>query len=99
MLKKHELITLTLYVPKAGSLQYSSRYISRSLARSRLKWAGHVEEMGDEKLAKRANTQKMEGKHGRRMENNYKRYRSWRLIIGNAVRKQSDEWKEKTKKR
>ena len=73
MLKIHELLTLTLYVPKAGSVRYSSRYISISPARSRLKWAGRVERMGDEKWAKRANTQKVERKHGRRMENNYKR--------------------------
>ena len=37
----------------------------KKLARSKLKWAGHIERMGDEKLAKRSDTQKMEGK-GRR---------------------------------
>jgi len=33
--------------------------LTKILARSRLKWAGHVERMGDGQLAKRA--QKMEG--------------------------------------
>ena len=32
--------------------------------RSRLKWAGYVERMGDEKLAKRSDAQKVEGKGG-----------------------------------
>ena len=30
------------------------------LARSRLKWTGHVERMGDEKLAKRVGVEKVE---------------------------------------
>ena len=34
----------------------------KKLSRSRLKWAGHVEGMGDEKLAKRADAQKVKGK-------------------------------------
>ena len=34
-------------------------------ARSRLMWAGHVERMGDEKLAKRADAQKVECKRMR----------------------------------
>ena len=34
------------------------------LVRSRLNWAGHVERMGDEKLAKKADVQKVEGKRG-----------------------------------
>ena len=32
------------------------------LMRSRLKWARHVESMGDEELAERADAQKVEGK-------------------------------------
>ena len=32
------------------------------LMRSRLKWARHVERMGDEELAERADAQKVEGK-------------------------------------
>ena len=35
---------------------------SKKLVRSRLKWAGHVERIGDEKLAKRSDTQKVKGK-------------------------------------
>ena len=34
----------------------------KKLARRRKKWAGHVERMGDGKLAKRADPQKVEGK-------------------------------------
>ena len=34
----------------------------KNLVMSRLKWVGHVERMGDEKLAKGADTQKVEGK-------------------------------------
>ena len=34
----------------------------KKLARSRLKWAGNVERMEDEKLAKRADAQKVERK-------------------------------------
>ena len=34
----------------------------KNLVRSRLKWARHVERMGDEKLAKRADVQEMEGR-------------------------------------
>ena len=37
----------------------------KKLVRSRLKWASYVEKMGDEKLAKRADTQKAEGKGGK----------------------------------
>ena len=37
----------------------------KKLVRSRLKWAGHVERMGDEKLAKRADAQKVERKEGK----------------------------------
>ena len=37
----------------------------KKLVRSWLKWAGQVDRMGDEKLAKRADAQKVEGK-GRR---------------------------------
>ena len=36
----------------------------KKLLRSRLKWAGHVERMGDDKLAKRTDFQKVEGKGG-----------------------------------
>ena len=32
------------------------------------------------------------------MENNYKRYRSWRLIIGNAVRKKVMSGKKRRRK-
>ena len=39
--------------------------LKKKLVRSRLKWAGHVERMGDEKLAKRSDTQKVEGKRRR----------------------------------
>jgi len=31
------------------------------LVSSKLKWAGHVERMGDEKLAKKSHSQKVEG--------------------------------------
>ena len=34
----------------------------KTLARSRLTWAGHVDRMGDEKLSKSADVQKVEGK-------------------------------------
>ena len=34
----------------------------KKLARNCLTWAGHAEMMGDEKLAKRADAQKVEGK-------------------------------------
>ena len=34
----------------------------KKLVRSRLKWAGHVERKGDEKLAKGADAQKVKGK-------------------------------------
>ena len=37
----------------------------KKLVRSRLKWANHVERMGDEKLAKRSDAQKVEGKGGK----------------------------------
>ena len=36
----------------------------KKLVRSRLKWAGHVERMGDENLTKRADAQKVGGKGG-----------------------------------
>ena len=42
-----------------------SETFKKKLVRSRLKWAGHVERMGDEKLTKRADAQKVWGK-GRR---------------------------------
>ena len=38
--------------------------VKKKLVRRRLKWAGHVEKMGDEKLANRADALKMEGKRG-----------------------------------
>ena len=34
----------------------------KKLARSILTWAGHAERMGDEKFAKRADAQKVQGK-------------------------------------
>ena len=34
----------------------------KKLVMSRLTWAGHVERMGDEKMAKRADAQKVKGK-------------------------------------
>ena len=34
--------------------------LKKKLVRNNLKWAGHVERMGDEKLAKRADAQKVE---------------------------------------
>ena len=34
-----------------------------------MKWAGHMERMGYEKLAKRAKAQKVEGKEARKTEN------------------------------
>ena len=34
----------------------------KKMMRSRLKWAGHMERMGDAKLTKRADAQKVEGK-------------------------------------
>ena len=36
--------------------------IKKKFVRNRLKWAGYVERMGDEQLAKRADVQKVEGK-------------------------------------
>ena len=36
--------------------------IKTKFMRSRLKWAGHVERMGDDKLTKRADARKVEGK-------------------------------------
>ena len=36
----------------------------KKFVRSRLTWPGHVERMGDEKLTKRADAQKVEGKGG-----------------------------------
>ena len=49
------------------------------LVRSRLRWVGHVKRMGDEKLAKESNAQKVEGKRRRgiprmRWEDCIKRY-------------------------
>ena len=38
----------------------------KKLVRNSLTWAGHAERMGDEKLAKRADAQKVEGKRGER---------------------------------
>ena len=66
------------------------------LVRSRLKWAGHVERMGDGKLAKESDAKKGEGKGGeehrecdgkigKRMEIAAKDRRSWRLLIENIV--------------
>ena len=50
----------------------------RKLLRSRFKYAGHVERMGDEKLAKRSDAQKVKGKGGeayreREWEENYEK--------------------------
>ena len=39
--------------------------VNKKFARSRLTWAGHVERMGDEKVAQRADAQKMEGERTR----------------------------------
>ena len=68
----------------------------------RLKWAGHVERMGDETLAKRADVQKVGGKEMRKTENvmggrkalrvggewrtTARDRRSWRLLMEKAVR-------------
>jgi len=40
------------------------RTFKKKLMRSSLKWAYHVERMGDEKLANRAGAQKVDGKGG-----------------------------------
>ena len=37
----------------------------KKLLRSRLKWAGHMERMGDEKLTKRLDAEKVDGKRRR----------------------------------
>ena len=50
-----------------------------------MKWVGHVERMGEEKLAKRADAQKVEGK-GRRGRP--------RMRWGTAVREILKEWEE-----
>ena len=39
--------------------------LTRKLARSQLKWAGHVERMEGEQLAKRADALRVEGRRGR----------------------------------
>ena len=39
--------------------------VKKKLVMSRLKWAGHMERMADEKLAKRSDAQKGEGKRWR----------------------------------
>ena len=41
----------------------------KKLMWSRLNWAAHVERMGDEKLAKRAEAEKLEGKGGEETRN------------------------------
>lgn len=40
--------------------------LKKKLVRSRLKWAWHVERMGGERLAKKADAQRVEGKRRRR---------------------------------
>ena len=52
-------------VPADLSLKYIQCLRQDTLVRSRLKWDGHVERMGDEKWEKRADAQKMEGKRRR----------------------------------
>ena len=42
---------------------------NKKLVSSRLKWAGHVDRMGDVKLAKRGDAQNVEGKRRRKTEN------------------------------
>ena len=41
----------------------------KKLVRSRLKWAGHVDRIEDEKLANRADAQEMVGKEAKKTEN------------------------------
>ena len=43
--------------------------LKKKLVTSTLTWVGHVERMGDEKLAKRADAQKVEGKRRRKRRN------------------------------
>ena len=59
--------------------------MKKKLVRRRLKWAGRVGRMGNEKLAKRANAQKMEWEKWRRRP---------RLRWEDCVKRDLEEWQK-----
>ena len=60
------LVRRIVGVKRADKGKTNELFFKKELARSSLTWAGHAETMGDEKLAKRADAQKVEGKGGER---------------------------------
>ena len=57
----------------------------KKLVRSRLKWAGHVERMGDETLAKRSDVQRVEEKRRRGRQ---------RMRWEDCVKRDLEKWEE-----
>ena len=62
---------------------------NKKLARSRLTWASHAERMGDEKLAKRADAQKVESK---RMRGRLKL--RWGDCMKRYIERVGEEWRK-----
>ena len=63
--RKNKLVRIVVVVKRADKRRMGElgvEFAVNELVRSRLKWVGHVDIVGDEKLAKRADTQKVEGK-------------------------------------
>ena len=70
------------------------KVLKKKLIRSRLNWTRHVERMGDEKLAKKADAQKVEGKRRRRRP----RMR-WEDCVKRGLERVGGEWRRTAKDR
>ena len=66
----------------------------KKLGRSRLKLTGHLERMGDRKMVKRANAQKVEGK-GRRGRPRMR----WEDCVKRELERVGEEWRTTAKDR
>ena len=66
----------------------------KKLLRSRLKWSVHVERMGDDKLAKRTDSQKVKGNRRRGRPR-----RRWEDCVKRGVESVGGEWRTTAKDR